>query len=203
MRPRLRHGEGGYRRVGTEKHKQQAAQGSHVLVPIVRASRLAALIRDDPAGAAAAPISTRRAVWVDPRTFRRLVPCGCVRRARRRRRLRRPAPVGDRRRPRRRGGRTPGLGDARFTAFAVRHTLCFRSATATRTWPRPHRPDPQVVGPERHPSIAAAWPAARYRRRRERRAPRPHPVPGCRRRQCPTPGCTRRHRRAGAAGRSG
>ncbi|MFI5076725.1 MAG: PH domain-containing protein [Vicinamibacteria bacterium] len=58
-----------------EPHKQQAAQGSHVLVPIVPASRLAALIRDvHPAGAVAAPdLAALDWQGVHPRTFRRLV----------------------------------------------------------------------------------------------------------------------------------
>ena len=176
-----------------EKHKQQAAQGSHVLVPIVRASRLAALIRDvHPAGADAAP-DLDALDWhgVDPRTFRRLVRVRLVFAA-----LVGAASYG----ALHRWAIVVGLVvaaalvlhawvTARFTAFAWSgDTLCFRSATATRLrQPRPHRPDPggqpravtlrSPLGDGRRPG--------RYRRRGERRPPRPHPLPASGRRQRP------------------
>jgi putative membrane protein len=60
-----------------EKHKQQPHEGSHVLVPIVPAARVAPLVRDvHPTGATAAFDDLAALEWqrVDPRTFRRLVP---------------------------------------------------------------------------------------------------------------------------------
>ena len=167
----------------SEQHAQQAAQGSHVLVPIVPASRLAALIREvHPAGAAAAPdLDALDWQGVDPRTFRRLVRVRLVFAA-----LAGAASYGMLH------GWAIAVGlavaaalvldawvTARFTAFAWSgDTLCFRSATATRhVTPRPHRPDPG--GQPR--AIAVRSPLGhgrrpgRHRRRRERRPPRPHP----------------------------
>jgi putative membrane protein len=57
-----------------ERHQQQAADGSHVLVPIVPAARLAALVRDvHPSGGAAPDLDALDWQTVDPRAFRRLL----------------------------------------------------------------------------------------------------------------------------------
>ena len=59
-----------------EKHKQQALEGSHVLVPIVAAPRVAGLVRDvHPTGATEAFDDLAALDWqgVDPRAFRRLL----------------------------------------------------------------------------------------------------------------------------------
>jgi putative membrane protein len=64
-----------------EKHRQQPHEGSHVLVPIVPAARVAGLVRDvHPTGATAAFDDMAALEWqrVDPRTFRRLVPVRLV-----------------------------------------------------------------------------------------------------------------------------
>ena len=185
----------------SEQHAQQAAQGSHVLVPIVPASRLAALIRDvHPAGAAAAPdLDALDWQGVHPRTFRRLVRMRLVFAA-----LAGAASYGMLH------GWAIAVGlaaaaalvleawvTARFTAFAWSgDTLCFRSGDGDAARDaRPHRPDPggqpraiavrSPLGDGRRPG--------RHGRRRERRPPRPHPLPRLRRRRRPLrPAATRR-----------
>jgi putative membrane protein len=119
-----------------EKHRQQATQGSHVLVPIVPASRLAALIRAvHPAGAAAPDLDALDWHGVDPRAFRRLARVRLAFAV-----LAGAASYG----ALHRWAIAVGVGiaaalllqawvTARFTAFAWSgDTLCFRSATATR-----------------------------------------------------------------------
>ncbi len=120
-----------------ERHTQQAAHGSHVLVPIVAAARVSALIRDiHPMGAGPAP-DLDALDWhgVDPRAFRRLlrVRLGLAV-------LIGAASYG----AAHRWAIAIGLAAAalltaqawvaaRFTAFAWSgDTLCFRSATTTR-----------------------------------------------------------------------
>ena len=139
--------------------------------------------------------------------------CGRVRRARRRRRLRRAAPVGDRRRPRgRRGARrcTPG-STARFTAFAWSGDTLSSAAPQRRATSASYRAGriqvdrPRAVALRIAGAAGAASDPGRHGRRGERRPPRPHPLPPSRRRQRQpsTPGCgTRRHRGRRAAGRT-
>jgi putative membrane protein len=140
----------------SEKHKQQAAQGSHVLVPIVPASRLAALIRDvHPAGAAAAPdLDALDWQGVDPRTFRRLVRVRLVFAA-----LAGAASYGALHRWAIALGLVVAAAlvlqawvTARFTAFAWSgDTLCFRSGMATRHVTLVRTGRIQVVSLERSP----------------------------------------------------
>ena len=119
-----------------EKHKQQATQGSHVLVPIVPASRLATLIRDvHPAGTVPPDLDALDWHGIDPRAFRRLARVRLAFAV-----LAGAASYG----ALHRWAIAVGLGvaaalvlqawvTARFTAFAWSgDTLCFRSATATR-----------------------------------------------------------------------
>ena len=139
-----------------DPYKQQAAQGSHVLVPIVPASRLAALIREvHPAGAAAAP-DLEALDWqgVHPRTFYRLVRMRLVFAA-----LAGAASYGLLH------GWAIAVGlaiaaalvldawvTARFTAFAWSgDTLCFRSGMATRHVTLVRTGRIQVVTLERSP----------------------------------------------------
>jgi putative membrane protein len=121
----------------TERHKQQAAHGSHVLVPIVPVSQVAGLVRAvHPAGAAAAPDLDALA-WqgLDPRTFRRLLRVRLVVAA-----LVGAASYGALHRWAIAVGLVVAAAlvlqawvTARFTAFAWSgDTLCFRSALATR-----------------------------------------------------------------------
>ena len=57
-----------------ERHKQQAAEGSHVLVPILPVARVAALVRDVyPSGGPAPDLDALDWQGVDPRAFRRLL----------------------------------------------------------------------------------------------------------------------------------
>ena len=140
----------------SEKHKQQAAEGSHVLVPIVPASRLAALIRDvHPAGAAAAPDLDALA-WqgVHPRTFRRLVRMRLVFAA-----IAGAASYGMLHKWAIAVGLSAAAAlvleawvTARFTAFAWSgDTLCFRSGMVTRQVTLVRTGRIQVVSLERSP----------------------------------------------------
>jgi putative membrane protein len=140
----------------SEPNAQQAAQGSHVLVPIVPAPRLAALIREvHPAGAAAAP-DLEALDWhgIDPRAFRRLVRVRIVFAA-----LAAAASYGMLH------GWAIAVGlvvtaglvldawvTARFTAFAWSgDTLCFRSMNLTRHVSLVRTSRIQVVSLERSP----------------------------------------------------
>jgi len=140
----------------SERHKQQAAHGSHVLVPIVPASRLAGLIRGvHPEGSAAAPdLDALDWQGLDPRAFRRLLRVRLVFAL-----LAGAASygalhawaiaVG--------GAVAAALAlqawvTARFTAFAWSgDTLCFRSAMATRHVTLIRTGRVQVVSLERSP----------------------------------------------------
>jgi putative membrane protein len=121
----------------SEQQTHQAAGGSHVLVPIVPASRVAALVRDvHPAGATAAPdLDAVHWQGLDPRAFRRLVRVRLVIAA-----VIGAASYGAAHRWAVAIGLIAAAAltaqawvEARFTAFAWSgDTLCFRSATATR-----------------------------------------------------------------------
>lgn len=121
----------------SEKQTHQGAGGSHLLVPIVPASRLAALVRDvHPAGAAAAPdLDAVQWQGLDPRAFRRLVRVRLVVAA-----VIGAASYGAAHRWAVAIGLVAAAAltaqawvAARFTAFAWSgDTLWFRSATATR-----------------------------------------------------------------------
>jgi putative membrane protein len=139
-----------------ERHTQQAAAGSHVLVPIVPASEVAALVRDIyPMGAGVAPdLDALEWHGVDPRAFRRLL----------RIRLALAMVIGAASYgAAHRWAIAIGLGAAalltlqawvaaRFTAFAWSgDTLCFRSATTTRHVTLVRAGRAQVVSLERSP----------------------------------------------------
>jgi putative membrane protein len=139
-----------------ERHTQQAAAGSHVLVPIVPASRVAALVRDIyPAGAGVAP-DLDALDWhgVDPRAFRRLLRMRLALAL-----LIGAASYGAAHRWAIAIGLAAGVlltlqawVTARFTAFAWSgDTLCFRSVAATRHVTLVRAGRFQVVSLERSP----------------------------------------------------
>ncbi|MEO5823123.1 MAG: PH domain-containing protein [Vicinamibacteraceae bacterium] len=140
----------------SERRKQQASEGSHVLVPIVPASRVASLVRDVyPIGAGVAP-DLDALDWhgVDPRAFRRLLRVRLVLAT-----LIGAASYG----AAHRWAIAIGLAAAaaltlqawvaaRFTAFAWSgDTLCFRSATTARHVTLVRASRAQVVSLERSP----------------------------------------------------
>ena len=138
-----------------ERHRQQAAEGSHVLVPIVPVARVAALVRDVyPTGDTAPDVDALDWQGVDPRAFRRLLRLRLVLAT-----LIGAASYGAAHRWAILIGLAaatalvvPAWVAARFTAFAWSgDTLCFRSAGWTRHVTLVRAGRVQVVAMERSP----------------------------------------------------
>ena len=163
---RPRHGQGGHRRRGAREAQAAGDPGQ----PRPRAHRAGVAPRHADPGRASAgtvPPGSRRAGLARHRPAR-VPPPGTraarLRGARRRRQLRRAAPVGDRRRlRRRRGAGAAGVGDGTVHRVRLvgRHAVLPQRHSDAAPHPRPRRPGSRWSASSSHRSIAAGgWPAS-------------------------------------------